>query len=222
MNKMFLDQTPGFFYFISFLGQKKLFECSHSFPLHLLYCYILWHHTALPRRSLWCHEKGLRSSRRCDTERKCLCVFKHYGNCKRAFQSCQEYMLWKDECLCGINSSCYTRALECVVFSHCSLEPSISNGIWHTPHQMLNEAFPSWGVCVFWVLCVTSAGSLCGGLVGAVLIFWRDSPGPGTAHPRVGANRGVGMAPSSPCIPVSPAEMSFWVCIWRVFLGNVM
>lgn len=148
------------FYFISFLGQKMLFECSHSFPLHLLYCYILWHHTVLPRRSLWCHEKGLRSSRRCDTERKCLYVFKHYGNCKHAFQNCQEYMLWKDECLCGINSSCYTRTLECVVFSHCSLEPSISDGIWHT------TAHAEWGLsrvrCVCFVCWTSSLFTLWG------------------------------------------------------------
>lgn len=65
-------------------------------------------------------------------------------------------------------------------------------------------------VCVLCVLDVISAGPLCGGLVGAVLLLWRDSPGPGTAHPCVGVNKGVGMAPSSPSIPVSPAEMSCW------------
>lgn len=66
-------------------------------------------------------------------------------------------------------------------------------------------------VCFVCCVCVISAGPLCGGLVGAVLLFWRDSPGPGTAHPRVGANRGVGMDPSSPCIPVKPS--------WNVLLG---
>lgn len=168
------------FSFYFFLGQKKLFECSHSFPLHLLYCYILWHHTVLPRRSLWCHEKGLRSSRRCDTERKCLYVFKHYGNCKRAFQNCQKYMLWKDECLCGINSSCYTCTLECVVFSHWSLEPSISNGIWHTTPDA------KWGLskvrCVFFVPNIIFPDLVRVSLMGVVLLFWNYSPGSATAH----------------------------------------
>lgn len=183
MNKMFLDQAPVFYFIIFFLGQKKLFECSHSFPLHLLYCCILWHHTVLPRRSLWCHEKGLRSSRCCDTERKCLYVFKHYGNCKRAFQNCQKYILWKDECLCGINSSCYTCTLECVVFSRWSPEPSISNGIWHTTPDA------KWGLsklrCVFSVLNVIFPDLVCVSLMGVVLLFWNNSPGSATAHLRV-------------------------------------
>lgn len=169
-----------FFKFFYFLGQKKSFECSHSFPLHLLYCCILWHHTVLPRRSLWCHEKGLRSSGRCDTEGKCLYVFKHYGNSKRAFQNCQKYILWKDECLCGINSSCYTCTLECV-FSRWSPEPSISNGIWHTTPDA------KWGLskwrCVFSVPNVIFPGLGCVSLRGVVLLFWNNSPGSATAHP---------------------------------------
>lgn len=46
----------------------------------------------------------------------------------------------------GINSSCYTCSLECVI-SPTNLPGPVSQTESFAPHQTLNEAFPNLGVC---------------------------------------------------------------------------